>query len=439
MFNSHLNSQFNSPFNSEDARWMARALELARRGRFTASPNPAVGCVIVKYDRLLGENALIGEGFHRQAGGPHAEVFALRQAGSLAKGATAYVTLEPCAHTGRTPPCAQALIDAGVARVVVACLDANPQVSGKGIAMLQAAGIDAEAGLMAVEAHAINDGFMRRMASGVPKVTVKLAASLDGRTALANGESKWITGPDARRDVQRHRALSCAILSGADTVLVDNASLNVRWSELSESVQAEYGDYVSPDVSSGHQAEPLAPAFSISEASTSGASTSTPSISEPSTCEPSVRQPLRVIIDTQNRLTPSLKLFSLPGPILLLRGQVTGDFNQQVEECVLPLVQSGNSAGKLDLPALMIELGRRQINRLWVEAGAQLCGALLAQQLVDELILYQAPKLMGNGARGLFNLPNFSAMEQVVDLQWQEVRQVGNDLKLTLTICAQGL
>lgn len=395
------NSQFNSLFDVQDAHWMARALELARRGRFTASPNPAVGCVIVKKDQLVGQDLLIGEGFHRQAGGPHAEVFALRQAGNSAKGATAYVTLEPCAHTGRTPPCAQALIDAGVARVVVASLDANPQVSGKGIAMLQAAGIDAQAGLMAVEAEAINAGFMQRMRSGVPLVTVKLAASLDGRTALANGESKWITGAAARRDVQRHRALSCAILSGADTVLVDNASLNVRWSELPESVQAQYGEYILPDFT----------ANSLSS-------------------EPQLRQPLRVIIDTRNRLTPDLKLFSLPGPILLLRSHATGEFNEQVEECVLPLTE----AGKLDLQALMVELGKRQINRLWVEAGAQLCGALLQAKLVDELVLYQAPKLMGNGACGLFNFANFTAMDQAINLQWQDVRQVGEDLKLTARI-----
>nr|WP_319784359.1 bifunctional diaminohydroxyphosphoribosylaminopyrimidine deaminase/5-amino-6-(5-phosphoribosylamino)uracil reductase RibD [Oceanisphaera sp. IT1-181] len=394
---------------------MARALELARRGRFTASPNPAVGCVIVKKDQLVGQDLLIGEGFHRQAGGPHAEVFALRQAGALAKGATAYVTLEPCAHTGRTPPCAQALIDAGVARVVVASLDANPQVSGKGIAMLQAAGIDAESGLMAVEAEAINAGFMQRMRSGVPLVTVKLAASLDGRTALANGQSKWITGAAARRDVQRHRALSCAILSGADTVLVDNASLNVRWSELPESVQAQYGEYVLPN--------------SLSNSLANESST------ERLASEPQLRQPLRVIIDTRNRLSPDLKLFSLPGPILLLRGHLSsgkklGEFNEQVEECVLPLTE----AGKLDLQALMVELGKRQINQLWVEAGAQLCGALLQAQLVDELVLYQAPKLMGNGARGLFNFANFTAMDQVINLQWQDVRQVGEDIKLTARI-----
>ncbi|MGO4999372.1 bifunctional diaminohydroxyphosphoribosylaminopyrimidine deaminase/5-amino-6-(5-phosphoribosylamino)uracil reductase RibD [Oceanisphaera sp. W20_SRM_FM3] len=397
-------------FDVQDAQWMARALELARRGRFTASPNPAVGCVLIKKDQLTGEQHLVGEGFHRQAGGPHAEVFALRQAGSLAKGATAYVTLEPCAHTGRTPPCAQALIDAGVARVVVACLDANPQVSGRGIAMLQAAGIAAEAGLMAAEAEAINAGFMQRMRSGLPYVTVKLAASLDGRTALANGESKWITGAAARRDVQRHRALSCAILSGADTVLMDNASLNVRWSELPESVQKQYGQYVLPS--------------SLSD------SLSSESTIEPPSNEPQLRQPLRVIIDTRNRLTPDLKLFSLPGPILLLRGQVSGCFNEQVEECILPLT----AQGKLDLHALMIELGKRQINRLWIEAGAQLCGALFNEQLVDELVLYQAPKLMGSSARGLFDLPNVTDMQQVINLQWQDVRQIGADLKLTARI-----
>ncbi|ART79878.1 bifunctional diaminohydroxyphosphoribosylaminopyrimidine deaminase/5-amino-6-(5-phosphoribosylamino)uracil reductase RibD [Oceanisphaera avium] len=383
-------------FSAQDARWMARAIALARRGCYTTSPNPAVGCVIVKHDRLLGEDMLLGEGCHRQAGGPHAEVFALRQAGARAEGATAYVTLEPCAHTGRTPPCAKALIDAKVARVVVACVDANPQVAGKGLAMLEAAGIMAQAGLMAEEAQTLNTGFMHRMRTGLPYVTLKLAASLDGRTALANGQSKWITGPHARRDVQRHRALSCAILSGADTVIMDNASLNVRWSELPASVASDYG-----------------------EPEGFGSSTA-----------PTLRQPLRVIIDTRNRLTPSLKLFSLPGPILLLRSHASGDFNEQVEECVLPLAPDG----KLDLSALMQELGRRQINHLWVEAGAQLAGALLGQQLVHELILYQAPKLMGNSARGLFNLAPLTDMSQVIDLEWQDVRFIGNDLKLSAHI-----
>ena len=385
-------------FNPQDACYMARALELAKRGCFTTSPNPAVGCVIVQ------QNHIVGEGYHRQAGGPHAEVFALRQAGAAAKGATAYVTLEPCSHHGRTPPCARALIDAGVARVVVASVDANPQVSGSGLAMLRKAGIIAQAGLMADESDAINRGFMHRMRSGLPFVTVKLAASLDGRTALANGQSKWITGPAARRDVQRHRALSCAILSGADTVLVDNASLNVRWAELPESVQTSYGEFQAPD-NAGDVATAL------------------------------VRQPLRVIIDTRNRLTPSLltpklELFCVPGPILLLRGQVTGGFNAEVEECVLPRTQGG----QLDLSALMAELGRRQINNLWVEAGARLAGALLEAALIDELVLYQAPKLMGSSARGLFDVPERIAMSQVTRLEWRDCRQVGEDIKLTARV-----
>lgn len=368
-------------FTQQDARWMARALELARLGRFTTSPNPAVGCVLVQGDEL------VGEGYHRQAGGPHAEVFALRQAGERARGATAYVTLEPCSHHGRTPPCAQGLIDAGVARVVAAMVDPNPQVAGRGLAMLREAGIEAGSGLMADEAARLNTGFIHRMQTGRPYVTVKLASSLDGRTALANGQSKWITSPDARRDVHRHRALSCAILSGADTVLTDNASLNVRWQELPASLRGDYP-----------QAQ--------------------------------LRQPLRVIIDGQNRLTPDLALFSIPSPILLVRGAVSGGLPKWVEECTLPQAADG----KVALAALLDELGRRQLNQLWVEAGARLSGALLAEQLVDQLILYQAPKLMGNQARGLFELPSFDAMDQVPGLQLVDCRRLGPDIKITAKV-----
>ncbi|PSJ44775.1 bifunctional diaminohydroxyphosphoribosylaminopyrimidine deaminase/5-amino-6-(5-phosphoribosylamino)uracil reductase RibD [Zobellella endophytica] len=368
-------------FTKEDASWMARALELARRGHFTTSPNPAVGCVLVR------QNEVVGEGYHQKAGEPHAEVFALRQAGLRARGATAYVTLEPCSHHGRTPPCAQGLIDGGVARVVAAMVDPNPRVAGRGLAMLQEAGIQAEAGLMNEAAEAVNVGFLHRMRTGRPFVTVKLAASLDGRTALANGESKWITGPEARQDVQRQRALSCALLSGSDTVLADDATLNVRWPELPASVREHYP-------------------------------------------EAALRQPLRIVVDTRNRLHPGLRLFSVPGPVLLLRGQMTGGFGPWVEECVLP--RAGN--GKLDLPLLLDELGRRQLNRLWVEAGARLSGALLGQGLVDELVLYQAPRLMGNIARGLFELPELTAMTQVPILEWRDCRRVGADIKLVVKV-----
>lgn len=368
-------------FTTEDARWMARALELARRGRLTTSPNPAVGCVVVNHGQL------VGEGFHQRAGGPHAEVFALREAGERARGGTAYVTLEPCSHHGRTPPCSQGLIDAGVARVVAAMVDPNPQVAGRGLAMLREAGIEAEAGLMTDAAEAVNVGFLHRMRTGRPFVTVKLAASLDGRTALANGESQWITGPAARRDVQRHRAHSCAILSGADTVLMDNASLNVRWPELPASVRQHYA-------------------------------------------EAELRQPLRIVIDTRNRLHAGLRLFARPGPILLLRGKASGGFGDEVEECVLPLGHNG----KLDLTLLLDELGRRQLNHLWVEAGATLGGALFSAGLVNELVLYQAPMLMGSLARGLLALPEFTTMSQPPRLTWQDCRRVGDDLKLTARV-----
>lgn len=249
-----------------DAVYMARAIELAWRGRFTTSPNPNVGCVIVR------DGAIVGEGYHHRAGEPHAEVHALRAAGEKAHGATAYVTLEPCSHHGKTPPCADALIAAGIARVVAAMQDPNPEVAGRGLYRLQQAGIEVEHGLMMAEAEALNRGFFKRMRTGFPYLQLKMAASLDGKTAMASGESQWITSAAARRDVQQYRAQSCAILSTSETVLADNPSLNVRWEDLSDDVRSAYP-------------------------------------------KESVRQPLRVILDARNRLTPDLKVFSLPGPI----------------------------------------------------------------------------------------------------------------------------
>ncbi|GAB6261676.1 bifunctional diaminohydroxyphosphoribosylaminopyrimidine deaminase/5-amino-6-(5-phosphoribosylamino)uracil reductase RibD [Photobacterium sp. R1] len=365
-------------FTPTDHAMMRRAISLARRGRFTTAPNPNVGCVIVKDDTV------IGEGFHYRAGEPHAEVFALRAAGENARGATAYVTLEPCSHYGRTPPCAEALIAAGVSRVICAMVDPNPQVAGRGVAMLRDAGIEVETGLLEADALALNPGFIKRMKTGLPYVQLKLAASLDGRTALANGASQWITGPEARADVQRFRAQSGAILSTSATVLADNPSLNVRWQELGERTQSEYP-------------------------------------------QPELRQPVRVIIDSQNRLQPTQRLFSLPGKVLLARGRAdTLSWPENVTQLVVPVQENG----QLDLTALMQALARQDINHLWVEAGAGLAGALVRAGLVDELILYQAPKLMGSDSRGLMNLHGLSVMSEVPSLVLNDVRMVGQDIRI---------
>ena len=266
-------------FSAEDHRYMSRALQLAEQGRFTTSPNPNVGCVIVAAGQI------VGEGFHLRAGEPHAEVHALRMAGEKAKGATAYVTLEPCSHFGRTPPCADALVNAGVARVVAAMEDPNPQVSGRGMRRLADAGIEVQVGLLQAQAEALNLGFIKRMRHGLPYVRLKMAASLDGRTALANGQSQWITSPAARADVQRWRAQSSAILTGADTVLADDPSLNVRWAQLPPSIQTHYA-------------------------------------------EEQIRQPIRVVIDSQQRITPEAKLFTIAGDVWLARQQAQGQWPQ---------------------------------------------------------------------------------------------------------------
>ena len=366
-------------FSAMDHDYMGRALELAALGRFTTHPNPNVGCVLVH----AGE--IVGEGWHRQAGEPHAEVHALRAAGERARGATAYVTLEPCSHHGRTPPCALALLAAGVSRVVAAMTDPNPLVAGRGLRLLAEAGVTVESGLREAEAQALNPGFIQRMKTGRPWVRVKLAASLDGRTALANGQSQWITGPAARADVQVWRARSSAILSGADTVLTDNPALNVRWSQLPAEIQALYP-------------------------------------------EPRLRQPLRVLVDSRQRLQPDAQLFSLPGPVLLARQQPQAGWPSQVEQVSLPLAASG----KLDLHALLMELGARGVNELWVEAGRQLAGALVSAGLVDELILYLAPKLLGEGAQGLLALPPLDSLAQAWQFTLRDVQQIGADLRLTL-------
>jgi len=356
-------------FSPLDFQMMSRAIQLAKGGIYTTAPNPNVGCVIT-YD---GE--IVGEGFHLKAGEPHAEVHALRMAGEKAEGATAYVTLEPCSHYGRTPPCAEGLINAKVAKVICAMQDPNPQVAGRGIQMLRDAGIEVQVGLLEADAYALNPAFIKRMKTGMPFVQLKMAASLDGQTALANGQSQWITSPQARQDVQKYRAQSGAILSTSKTVLDDNASLNVRWDDLPQSVQANY-------------------------------------------LQQDLRQPVRVILDRQQQLTPELKLFQSTGAKLIVSEQ--GD--------IAPILDSEQ---RIDLKATFAQLvSQHNVNHLWVEAGATLASSLIRADLVDELILYLAPKIMGSDGRGLLGALGLESMAEVIELDIQDVRQVGKDIRI---------
>jgi len=355
-------------FSTLDHLHMARALRLAERGRFTARPNPVVGCVIAHHDRV------VGEGWHQRTGGPHAEVFALRQAGAEARGATAYVTLEPCAHHGRTPPCALALIEAGVARVVAAMRDPYPKVDGGGFVLLREAGIEVAEGLMATQARALNQGFLSRVERGRPWLRVKLAASLDGRTAMADGSSKWITGEAAREDVQQWRARAGAILTGADTVLADDPQLTVRL----------------------HDTE--------------------------------VIPPLRVVLDARLRSLECSRVREGGAPTLYLHdAAVSAPDAADAEFASVPMVD-----GRLDLAAVLALLAERGINEVHTEAGATLCGALLEGGWVDELLLYQAPILLGEHGRPLLAGLGIHGMEQQRKLRVVDQRQVGGDLRLLL-------
>jgi diaminohydroxyphosphoribosylaminopyrimidine deaminase/5-amino-6-(5-phosphoribosylamino)uracil reductase len=366
--------------SADDLRHMARAVQLAERGRYTTDPNPRVGCVLVR------DGQVVGEGWHRKVGEPHAERLALAAAGAAARGATAYVTLEPCSHHGRTPPCADALIEADVARVVTAMQDPNPLVAGDGLARLRAAGIAVEVGLLEGAARDLNPGFIRRMMTGRPYVRCKLAMSLDGRTAMASGESQWITGEAARRDVQRLRARSSAILTGVDTVLADDPSLNVRLAPT-ELPGVEDADYL--------------------------------------------RQPLRVVLDSRLRTPPTARLLSLPGRTLVCCSQPDAERRGALEAAGAEVLALGGGA-RLDLGEVLEALGQLGVNELLVEAGPRLAGAFIAAGLVDELILYVAPHLMGDAARGLCHLPGLERMVDRVALQFAELRQVGADLRITV-------
>ncbi|MEO6800291.1 MAG: bifunctional diaminohydroxyphosphoribosylaminopyrimidine deaminase/5-amino-6-(5-phosphoribosylamino)uracil reductase RibD [Rhodanobacter sp.] len=357
-------------FNAIDHMHMAHALRLAERGLYTSQPNPRVGCVIAHGDEV------VGSGFHQRAGEPHAEVFALREAAVRSRGATAYVTLEPCAHQGRTPPCADALIAAGIARVVIAGEDPFPQVNGRGIDKLRAAGITVETGLMRELARELNIGFFSRFECGRPFVRVKLAMSLDGRTALANGESKWITGAAARADVHRWRARSSAVLSGSGTVLADDPRLTVRLVE-----------------------EEFLP-------------------------------PLRVVLDRQLRTPAGSHVLDGSTPTLVLHDAAASCADDRFAQVKLMAVTTRNHS--IDLRAVLDLLAGRGCNEVHVEAGSTLCGALFAAGLVDELLLYVAPMLLGDSGRALLHLPSIAEMAQRWGLQVLDQRQIGADWRLRL-------
>ncbi len=367
---------------ASDQEYMALAIRLAKQGLYTTSPNPRVGCVLVKNDEI------IGQGFHIKAGEGHAEVNAIadaKQRGNDTEGATAYVTLEPCSHFGRTPPCSQGLIDAKVTRVVGAMTDPNPEVAGNGFNKLRAAGIEVVDNCLAAESAKLNPGFIKRMSmagenkTALPYVRLKMATSLDGRTAMQSGESQWITGPEARAEVQRIRAQSCAIICGADSVLIDDPSMNVR-------------------------------------------------------IEADSRQPLRVIIDSQHRVTSNANIFKHAGKILIVsptkaEQAITSDVSQVDYLQAQAIEQNGQQ--QVDLTHLLEQLAKQGINEVLVETGATLAGAFIEKNLVDELVIFTAPTLLGSDARPAFNLP-FANMDQQIRWSWHDVRMVGNDLKLVL-------
>ncbi|WP_093028886.1 bifunctional diaminohydroxyphosphoribosylaminopyrimidine deaminase/5-amino-6-(5-phosphoribosylamino)uracil reductase RibD [Thiocapsa roseopersicina] len=359
---------------------MARAVQLAELGRFTTDPNPRVGCLIVR------DGVVVGEGWHRRAGEPHAERHALIEAGERARGATAYVTLEPCCHQGRTPPCTDGLLEADVARVVCAMVDPNPLVAGRGLRLLAEAGVAVETGLLEAEARALNPGFIKRMEQGRPYVRCKLAASLDGRTAMASGESQWITGEAARRDVQRLRAGSSAILTGIGTLLADDPSLNVR-----------LGAEELPGMRPGE----------------------------------GIRQPLRVVLDSRWRTPPTARILTLPGTTLIVGAVDDPRRMAELKGAGAEVYLCPGDSGRVDLGALMSELARREINEVLLETGPTLAGAAISEGLVDEILIYLAPHLMGDAGRGLFSLPGIDRMRDRIPLAIVDVRAVGRDLRVT--------
>lgn len=355
-------------FSAADHAAMARAMALAANGLETTTPNPRVGCVIIR------DGLIVGEGWHRRAGEPHAEAIALLQAGESARGATAYVTLEPCSHFGRTPPCADALIAAGISRVVAAMEDPNPLVAGRGLERLRASGVVTAHGLLDEEARELNIGFISRMSRGRPWLRLKAASTLDGKTALNNGVSQWITAAPARTDGHRWRARACAVLTGIGTVKADDPQLTVR-------------------------------------------------------AVPCERQPLRVIIDSRLEIRADARI--LQGePVVIATANTDLASHARLTDAGHRLILVPNAQGKVDLPALMRELGRLGLNEVHAEAGVKLNGSLLREGCVDELLLYVAPMLIGEAAQGLFNLPELTQLDTAVRLEFHDVRQVGTDLRI---------
>lgn len=364
------------PITQRETAFMADAIELARRGRFTTSPNPAVGCVITQGDEI------VGRGWHQWVGEAHAEVAALADAGPRARGATAYVSLEPCSHFGKTPPCAERLVEAGIKRVVVAMRDPDSRVRGKGLSKLAAAGIETVVPCLESEARAINPGYIKRTETGLPRVRLKLAMSLDGRTAMGSGESQWITGADARQEVQLLRAESCAIVTGIGSVLEDDPRLTVR----------------------------------TDEAAVGGR----------------IRQPLRVVVDSQLRTPVQARLLDEDGSVLIATAAERCQAWEQLASRGAEIISVRDSAGRVDLELMVRALGQRGINEVLVEAGATLAAGFLARGLLDELIIFMAPVVLGSNARPLFELPELERMADAIRFEIVELGRVGTDCVLVV-------
>ncbi len=370
-------------FSTDDHRYMSLALRYAAKGLYTTDPNPRVGCVIVK------DNKIVGEGWHEYAGQAHAEINALNSAGDRSRGATAYVTLEPCSHQGKTPPCADALIKAGVKRVICASQDPSCEVNGRGIERLQSSGVEVLCGLLSDDAEALNPGFFSRMQRKRPFIRVKMAMSIDGRTALSNGVSQWISSPDARLDVQRWRARSSAIMTGINTVLADDPSLIPKFDMLAnrEEITAEQRELI--------------------------------------------RNPLRIILDSDLRIPLNSRLLQLPGDIQIVSAADDPAKVEALSSKGIEVVKlDRNSTGKPSLLKLMPILAEAQVNEIMVESGHVLAGALLRSQLIDELILYIAPSVLGDSSKGLFNIPILENMQARTELVFKDVRSIGPDLRV---------